>query len=197
MTDDSTELPAETFDIDDLETLKLLTAEPRIEILELLRKPASVAQLAEYMDVPRTRLYHHINTLEEIGAITVAEERRAGAMTEKLYQVAAKTYKPSEKFLETATPREQAAAIIDSLYSITRSDFVRAAEQERIDLAESDRQRPLSLARRVYTLTPERATELVTRMESLLTEYNDDEESEDTRPFAVLVVAHPSSRSTT
>jgi len=157
--------PAEVFPIDDLETLQLITNEPRIEILELLRKPASVAQLAERMGVPRTRLYHHVNTLEEIGAIAVVDERRAGAMTEKIYQVAAKTYQPSEKFLETATPKEQAAAIIDSLYSITKSDFLRAAEQERLDLAEDERRRRLSLARRVYTLTPERATELVTRME--------------------------------
>ena len=91
--------PAETFPIDDLETLKLIVTEPRIEIIELLRKPSSVAQLAERMGVPRTRLYHHINTLEEIGVIVVVDERRAGALNEKIYQVAAMSYQPSETFL--------------------------------------------------------------------------------------------------
>ncbi len=189
--------PAEVFPIDDLETLQLITNEPRIEILELLRKPASVAQLAERMGVPRTRLYHHINTLEEIGAIAVVDERRAGAMTEKIYQVAAKTYQPSEKFLETATPKEQATGIIDSLFSITRTDLVRAVEQERVDLAEDERQRRLTLSRRVYSLTPARTTELVSRVEAILEEFQDDEETEDTTPFAVLFIGHPSSRITT
>ena len=197
MATDPTPQPAEVFDIDDLDTLKVLTAEPRIEIIELLRKPASVAQLAERMEVPRTRLYHHINTLEEIGAIVVVDERRAGAMTEKFYQVAAKTYQPSKKFLESSTPKEQATAIVDSLFSITKNDFVSAVEQERVDLAEDERQRRLTLSRRVYTLTPERTSELVAKVESILAEFEADDETEDTRPFAVLFIAHPSSRTAT
>ncbi len=186
--------PADVFPIDDLDALKLLMTEPRIEIIELLRNPASVAELAERMDVPRTRLYHHINALEEIGAIVVVDERRAGAMNEKIYQVAAKTYQPSEKFLESATPREQAVAVIDSLFSITRTDIARAVEREQFTLVEAENRRQLSMHRSILTLTRQRAGELIERMESLIAEFAEDPETDDAEPFGVLLIAHPSSR---
>ncbi len=189
--------PAETFPIDDLETLKLIVTEPRIEIIELLRKPSSVAQLAERMGVPRTRLYHHINTLEEIGVIVVVDERRAGALNEKIYQVAAMSYQPSETFLESATPREQAIGVLDSLFSVTRSDLVRAVEREHVNLGDAWSKRSMMLARHMMTLTPERRTEFVGRLESLIHEFGDDEESDETEPFGLLIIAHPSSRTTT
>jgi DNA-binding transcriptional ArsR family regulator len=190
--------PAETFPMDDLETLKLIVTEPRIEIIELLRKPSSVAQLAERMGVPRTRLYHHINTLEEIGAIVVVDERRAGALNEKIYQVAAKSFQPSEKFLESATPKEQAIGILDSLFSVTRSDLVRAVEREHVNLGDAWSRRSMMLARHMMTLTPERRTEFVGRLESLIHEFDDDDdESDETEPFGLLIIAHPSSRTTT
>ena len=188
--------PAEIFPIDDLETLQLIMTEPRIALIELLRNPSSVAQLAESLDVPRTRLYHHINALEEVGAIVVVDERRAGALNEKIYQVAARTFQPSKKFLESATPREQAIAIIDSLFSITRADLVRAVEQGQISLSDSEQKRSMTIARHMLTLTPERRAELVERLQSLLHEFEDDE-TDETEPFGLLIIGHPSSRRTT
>lgn len=195
MQHESTSEPADVFAIDDLETLKLLMTEPRVEIIELLRQPASVAELADRMDVPRTRLYHHINALEAIGAIVIVDERRAGAMNEKIYRVAAKTFQPSEKFLESATPRDQAMAILDSLFSITRTDLLRLVETGELSLGAAEEQRRLTMARQVLTLTPGRRSELVDRLESLLAEFADDEETDGTEPFGVLLIAHPSSRS--
>lgn len=189
--------PAEKFEIDDLEALGVITEETRIEILELLRHPLSVAQLAEKMGVPRTRLYHHIKQLEELGAVVVDDERRSGAMTEKIYRVAAKSFQPSQTFLETATPRDQGTAIIDSLFSITRTDFLRAVERGLVSLADADTEpQRMSASRRVFTLTPQRRDQLVERIESLLDEFN-DEDTEGSEAFGVLVLAHPSSRSIT
>jgi DNA-binding transcriptional ArsR family regulator len=195
MQHESTTEPADVFAIDDLETLKLLMTEPRVEIIELLRQPASVAELASRMDVPRTRLYHHINALEAIGAIVIVDERRAGAMNEKIYRVAAKTFQPSETFLESATPRDQAMAILESLFSITRTDLLRLVETGVLSLGDAEEQRRLIMARQVLTLSPGRRSELVDRLESLLAEFADDEETDGTEPFGVLLVAHPSSRS--
>jgi biotin operon repressor len=189
--------PAEVFPIDDLETLQLIMTEPRIELIELLRNPSSVAQLAESLEVPRTRLYHHINALEEVGAIVVVDERRAGALNEKIYQVAARSFQPSEKFLQSATPKEQAIAILDSLFSITRTDFVRAVERNQISLSETEKSRSKTIARHMLTLTPQRRSELVGRLQSLLLEFADDDESDETEPFALLIIGHPSSRRAT
>jgi DNA-binding transcriptional ArsR family regulator len=189
--------PAEVFPIDDLETLKLIMTEPRIALIELLRKPSSVAELAERLEVPRTRLYHHINALEDVGAIVVVDERRAGALNEKIYQVAAKSFQPSEKFLESATPKEQAIAALDSLFSITRADLVRAVERDLVSFVDKESKRSVTIARHMLTLTPERTAELVGKLESLVLEFARDEESDETEPFGLLVIAHPSSRRTT
>lgn len=189
--------PAEVFPIDDLETLQLIMTEPRIELIELLRNPSSVAQLAESLEVPRTRLYHHINALEDVGAIVVVDERRAGALNEKIYQVAARSFQPSEKFLQSATPKEQAIAILDSLFSITRTDLVRAVERDQVSFSDAVEQRSMTIARHMLTLTPERRAELVGRLESLVLEFSDHEESEETEPFGLLIIAHPSSRRAT
>ena len=194
MSDDTTFEPAETYEIDDLETLQIITEETRIEIIELLRNPLSVAELAERMDVPRTRLYHHIKLLEDVDAIRVVDERKAGAMTEKIYRVAAKSFQPSQAFLESATPKDRASAIIDSLFSITRTDFVRAAERELVDLEDAREGRMVSMSRRVYRLTPDRVAEMVSRIEEVLDDFH-DEPTDDSIAFGVLVVAHPSSRS--
>lgn len=187
--------PAETYPIDDLETLQLIMTEPRIEMIELLRKPLSVAQLAERMNVPRTRLYHHINALEGVGAIVVVDERRAGALNEKIYQVAARSFQPSERFLESAAPKEQAIAILDSLFSITRTDLVRAVERDQVSLRDPQTKRSVTIARHMLTLNEQRRAELVERLEALVLEFTDDDESDETEPFGLLIVAHPSSRS--
>ena len=49
----------------------------------------------------------------------------------------------------------------------------------------------MMLARHMMTLTPERRTEFVGRLESLIHEFGDDEESDETEPFGLLIIAHP------
>jgi DNA-binding transcriptional ArsR family regulator len=196
MTENSGFQPAETFPIDDVETLRLIVDETRVEIIELLGKPHSVAEIAERMGVPRTRLYHHFKLLEDAGVIVVVAERPAGAMTEKIYQVAAKTFQPSAEFQESATPRDLAGALIDSLFSITRTDFVRAVAEQDIELQDAADRRTLSLSRRLITLSPERAHELVERLEALILEFDDDPD-EAARAYGILTIIHPSSRDTT
>ena len=63
MTENPDYQPAETFQIDDVETLRLIVDETRVDNIELLGQPPSVAEIAERMGVPRTRLYHHFKLL--------------------------------------------------------------------------------------------------------------------------------------
>ena len=83
----------EVFEIEDAETFEMLADPSRVEMLERLHHPASVGELAEDMGVPRTRLYHHVKLLEEAGMIRVVDTRRKGAMEEKVYQVAARSFR--------------------------------------------------------------------------------------------------------
>jgi DNA-binding transcriptional ArsR family regulator len=186
--------PVGVFWIDDEETFGLLADPTRLEILELTMVPRSVTEIAEAMGVPRTRLYHHVKLMEEAGMIAVAETRQTGALTEKVYQAAAKSYQPSETFLGNAAPRQQADALISSILNATRADFVRAVDEGIAGLGDRDGKRTGSLARRLLRLEAERLDALVAELEELLNRYSEDSDSEDAITVGVLSVVHPSSR---
>jgi DNA-binding transcriptional ArsR family regulator len=76
--------PDDVFWLENKEHFDLLSDSTRLEIIELLLSPRSVADLAERMGVPRTRLYHHVNLMEDAGMIRVVETRPAGAQQEKV-----------------------------------------------------------------------------------------------------------------
>lgn len=186
--------PAEVFSIEDAETFELLADPTRHEIIELVMTPRSVTEIAEAMRVPRTRLYHHVKLLEEAGMITVVETRQVGAIQEKVYQVSAKSFRPSEAFLATSDARTQAEAVMAAVLSSTRADFVRAADEGLFSLRDDKTSRKIALGRRFTRLRPEHLHDLVTRLEELLEEFDSDTPEEGAIAVSILHVVHPSSR---
>jgi DNA-binding transcriptional ArsR family regulator len=186
-----TEEPAEFFEIEDTATFELLTDPTRVELLEHLFEPASVTEVAEAMGVPRTRLYHHVNLLEEAGMIRVVETRRRGAMTERRYQVAAKSFRPSPRYLAGVVPREAAAAALDSIFAVTRADLIKAVDEGMVSFEQSTGRRSMALRRSLIRLTPERLDQLVAELEELLGRYEGGEEGD---PVGVTAVVYRSAR---
>lgn len=186
--------PADVFDIDDVETMEMLADPTRVQILELAMVPRSVSQIADAMGVPRTRLYHHVKLLEEAGMLAVAETRAAGAMTEKIYQVAAYSFRPSDKLMATATPKDQAEAIMNSLLGSTRGDFIRAVAEERFALTRTRDHKRVSLGRRLTTMTEDELNSFLTELEELFEKYRESQDEEHAFPVAILHIVHPSSR---
>ncbi len=76
--------------IDDPETLRLIADPLRLRLLELLRQePRTVTELAELLDVQRTKLYYHVKLLEAHDLIVVDETRLVSGIPEKRYRVTA------------------------------------------------------------------------------------------------------------
>lgn len=184
--------PDEVFWIDDMETFEIIGDTVRLEIMEWLRHPRSVKELAELMEVPRTRLYHHIGLLVDAGVIRVVESREVGAMTERIYQVAAQSFQPSPSFLESSDPRRQAQIILDALFAATRADFVRAVEDGLVDLRDCQEARTAEVARRSMMLSGDRLHRFLEELDRIYTEYSS--EDPDGEPVAVLNVIYRSSR---
>jgi DNA-binding transcriptional ArsR family regulator len=186
----------EVFWIEDEETFELLADQTRIQIIEMLGEPRSVTALAEAMNVPRTRLYHHIKLLEESGLIEVVETRKAGALTEKIYLVAASSYQPSHDFVVGARPSQQRDAILGAVLGATQADFARALEEEGLaGLEEHSEHKRMTLGRMVFQLTPDHLQNLVMELEGLLDRYlhlcKDDPEA---IPVAAVTVVYPRPR---
>lgn len=180
------------FVIDDMETLEILMDPVRLEILENLAYPHSVGEVAEAMGVPRTRLYHHFKLLDDTGIIRVVDSRQSGAVNEKLYRAAARSYQPGQQLFESAAPRDQAAAVIDMLFAVTRTDFLRSVEEKRFHL-DDEAAHNIAIARRQMHITDTQAKDLVTRLNSLFEEFQ-SEKSDRSETYAAVTIVYPSSR---
>ena len=88
--------PAEML-ITDLEQLKAVSDPLRIQLLELMGEAPvrgwTAKELAERLATKQTKLYHHINLLEERGFISVAETRMVSGIQEKRYRVNALSFR--------------------------------------------------------------------------------------------------------
>src|SRR5436190_19640135 len=142
--------------IDDLATLKAIADPTRTALLELLAAPHSVTELAGALDVPRTRLYHHIELLESKGVIEKVGERRDGPMTERVYALTARTLRPSSRLLRDRD------AVTPLLFDTTKADL-RKADLE---------SKQLGLGRSIAFLEPRRAAEFIAELESLVERFD-------------------------
>jgi DNA-binding transcriptional ArsR family regulator len=183
---------AELFEIDDAETFEILNDPTRMELMEWLFEPATVSELAEAMQVPRTRLYHHIRLLEEVGMIRVVETRQRGAIPEKIYQITAKDFKISGKFLEEYPHRQAAAAIVDTLLATTRADIIRSVSEGLFDYERDPEQKKGMMIRHLAKLSPQRRHQFVSELGALLERFGN--EDPDGEPMAATIVVYTSSR---
>ena len=79
--------PAETLQIDDLETLKIVADPRRKQLIDLLRDDAAtVKELAGALHVSPKSLYYHVNLLPKHGLIRVVDTRLVSGITEKRYR---------------------------------------------------------------------------------------------------------------
>ena len=183
------------FVIDDLETLKAIAEPTRVAILEQLAEPQSVSQLARALEVPRTRLYHHMELLRSKGLIEVVEERRVGAMTEQIYAPTAKTFRPAPALLASGDLEERVEALTTLLFDTTKADVRRALLTGRASLEGGQRPRRLAIGRSIAFLRPEQADEFAGELEALVARYDAAHEpGDDAKPFAFSWLFYPASR---
>lgn len=158
--------------LDDLDLIGEVTHPLRSRIIHRLRQPHSVAELAESLDVPVTRLYHHIKRLEEIGIISVVATRQAGARTERRYRNAAVDYRLDDSVL-TSTDIDTFGRAVSSLFDVARTEFQREVELGALSPDNVRGQATLGLMQ--LELDDERRAELLDRLHALLREYQDPE----------------------
>ena len=187
----------EQLEINDLETLKILTDPSRLAILETLHEPSTVTEIAERLDVPRTRLYHHIKLLEERGLIRVGSTRKKGAMEEKVYEPAADSFAPGPKLMESGDPAERVEAAVAGILDTTREDLRRSLLRHWSE-DRSAEPKEIGLNRGLVRLTPAEAEQFIEEYEELTSRYaslhTDDESGDDSKLFAHTWVFYPSSR---
>ncbi|MFE4972477.1 ArsR/SmtB family transcription factor [Kitasatospora sp. NPDC056651] len=76
----------------------------RSRLLAALTEPASAAMLAARLGLPRQKINYHLKELERHGLVELAEERRKGNVTERVYRSTAASYVISPSVLAAVSP---------------------------------------------------------------------------------------------
>ena len=110
--------------------LEALSGPVRTRILRAAGRPTTVAELAEGLQVPKTRLYYHVNLLIEEGMLAQVDERKAGARIEKIYLRTASNYQLGDGLVEEiGDPRKAAEATAAVVLDPSRMETEDALER--------------------------------------------------------------------
>ncbi|NBC28472.1 MAG: helix-turn-helix domain-containing protein [Spirochaetes bacterium] len=185
--------PAEEFEIDDIDTLKVVADPYRMGMIEAIGADQITAkQWADRLGDDVHKLYYHIRLLEKHGIVTVVEERVVSGIIEKTYALTANRFQMKPGLL-SASPEADATleATLTSLLDSTASAVRRAFRSG--DLNIDDKEHTM-LFRATLRLTPDRAAELTRRVEELFKEVDSDHE--DAERYGITIVFHPLAKDT-
>ena len=157
--------------ISDVETLRAISDATRMRILETMvqrRDPAwSVKELAAALDLPQTRLYHHVELLLERDLIRPVERRVVSGIIETRYNVVATSFQ-LDRALFAADSDEGLAVLHETLRAVfdtARSELELAIRLRSVDASpDAPPDRRLLLSRGLARLAPARAIELRERL---------------------------------
>jgi hypothetical protein len=196
-------VPPDQLVIGDLETLRVLADPLRMRIMEAFARdadlPQTVKRVAGTLGESITKLYYHVNLLEERGLLLMVESRVVSGIIEKRYQPVARSITVNRTVLGGSTDAgvtDALGAAIGALLDSLREDVVGGIREGRI-LTGPDvpaHQRAV-IARTVGRLSPARAETFHERLGQLLMEFDRiDDVGPDAQPYAMSIAFYPSRR---
>lgn len=94
---------------------RALSSSIRLRILHEALEPVTVGHLAERFDVPRTRLYYHVNRLLKEGLLVQVDERMSGARVERIYRAVARMFRTGPELFDGVGDSAEAAKLAAGL----------------------------------------------------------------------------------
>jgi DNA-binding transcriptional ArsR family regulator len=179
---------SETHLIETLEALKVFSDPLRQRILETLYEGTkTVKHIAADLEIAPTKLYYHINLMEEHGLIRVTDTRIVSGIIEKQYAAAAETYRIKRSLLAPGQDEADDGldTAIDAFIDPMRADLRKSIASGLVDLNQDpDENRRMRITRSIWRMMPERADEFYERLGALLHEFVCDDEEVEANPDA-------------
>jgi DNA-binding transcriptional ArsR family regulator len=184
--------------ISDVETLKALSDPVRLRILETMVTAAdeawTVKRLSAALGTNPTKLYHHINILEERQLIVVGGTRVVSGIIETSYRIAQLSLRLDRALLSGAGDdvRSSVHDVLAVIFDSVRDEIERGLASGLVKSGDD----PLSelLVRGLTMLPAERVAELRNRLRELLEEFDvagPDQVEPDSLPFGYLIAVYP------
>lgn len=186
--------------IDSLETLKVLADPLRKRILGHFDQPRTVKEVARQLNTSPSKLYYHVNMLEEHGLLRVTETRIVSGIIEKQYQIAARIFRVRAGLL---SPTEDAGdeglnMVLNDVLDSTREEILASVRAGVVDLREdAEEYRKLRMGTMTISLTPEKMLEFYERLRALIEEMtgaHTDEDDPDAIDFMLQYTMFPIAR---
>lgn len=184
--------PKVTKKIEDIRVLEVLNNTMRLRLLYQLYEPRTIRELSERLEVPVTRLYHHINLLESVGVIEVVETRKSGARLQRVYRATATCFEPGEGLLEGVDDKQRLAEVVaGAVLDGARLDAISGLQNHFEELAAaSSKETAGTLGRTMVALSAEGAREFADRLKELMDEMSELEDR-DGEEYAFSFVFFP------
>jgi DNA-binding transcriptional ArsR family regulator len=194
--------PADTLTITNLETVKVLSDPLRLQILEqMLEQPVTVKQLAAELKIPQTKLYYHINTLEEHGLVRVVSTRVVSGIIEKQYWVTAHNISIDKTLFAAPGGKgisDEVNSLLQTMFDSVRVDLNKSVEAGLVDISKvSDpdsghEPKQLVLVRSLAQVPEDKVEELYKKMNDVIKEFDScDMDSPDAQAHGLMVVMFP------
>ncbi len=169
------EAPQGEIVIQDLETLKVISDDLRLRLIQILRgQPRTVKDLAGETGVPQKSLYYHVALLEEHGLIRVVRTRIVRGINEKWYQATARLVRLDDAILSApgAERDEGLTAMVRTALTQTRDDLAARVSAGLLDPAEdTSSDRRLLSTWVLGRLSTEQAEEFYSRLDAVLRDF--------------------------
>jgi predicted ArsR family transcriptional regulator len=157
-------------EVSSLDALRAISDSQRHRILTMLiREPLSAAQIAKKLKIPRTRVYYHLDLLQEHRFIRVVDERHVSAMVERTFRASAHRFRVDRRMLAAASSESEVNEAQAALLERTADDL-RAHRDIEPAAAESD----VLVVRSFFKSTPARVAELRAALIALVDRYAED-----------------------
>jgi DNA-binding transcriptional ArsR family regulator len=196
--------PAEELVIGDLETLKVLSDELRLSILEYLQDSGTVKSVADKLNRPPTKLYYHFNLLEKHGLIQMVNTRIVSGIVEKHYQASALRFRLARGLLSPTSKDfdEQIDTMFTGIFGSARDDLRESLVDGVVETGEdAPAHRSLLLNQSRSLMTVDEADKFYEQLGELLKTYgftdidrDSDRKDPNRQLYKITVALHPSSR---
>lgn len=181
------------FEIENAGQLKAIADPLRRRLLEVFASgPITTKQAASLIDEKPTKLYHHVDFLEQSGLIKLVGTRPNRGTTEKYYQSVARKFAVRKELVEVGSANDSELQELENVLVETLEDSLRNLRKSLDDklLQSSNLPKAIALINTEVYLNEAQVNELAEVVQSWL-EKNDTLKSEGKSPHQLTMVVFP------
>jgi predicted ArsR family transcriptional regulator len=178
----------ETYKINDLEQMRLLTDPLKLQLLHAFAEDAKTTkQVASELGESVTKLYRHVDALHDAGLLVISGEKQKRGTIERTFRAVAERFEADQSLFADEMGEEASSAI---------RDMLRAGETEILNAianADNESNQKAIVMRLRCKASPERIAELRDSLSEWCKSVQDNSEhsDEDAEEFGGLIAFYP------